>query len=266
MYYLKLYFNLISAILRSQMQYRVSFIMQFIAQFIVTFTDFIAIMFIFSKFSDIKGWTLWQVGLLYGMTSVSFAIAEMTARGFDLFSRMIRMGDFDRILLRPAGVFIQLMTADFDLRKLGRILQGFMVLVIAWKMLGLGLNPVKLVFLTAAVINGIIFYMAIIIAGATICFWSVESTELPNMFTYGGVEATSYPIAIYRQWFRNILIFIIPLAFVNYFPALYLLDMPDSLGFPYWIRFIFPLPSVIAMTLAVRFWNYGVKHYQSTGS
>jgi len=266
MYYLKLYFNLISAILRSQMQYKASFIMQFFAQFIVTFTDFIAIMFIFGKFSDIKGWTLWEVGLLYGMTSVSFAIAEMTARGFDLFSRMIRMGEFDRILLRPAGVFIQLMSADFDLRKLGRILQGFMVLVIAWKMLGLGSNPAKIMFLTAAVVNGIMFYMAIIIAGATVCFWSVESTELPNMFTYGGVEATSYPIPIYRQWFRNILIFIIPLAFVNYFPALYLLDMPDPLGFPYWVRFMFPLTSVIAMTLAVNFWNYGVKHYQSTGS
>ena len=190
------------------MQYRASFIMQFITNFIVTFTDFIAIMFIFGKFSNIKGWTLWEVGLLYGMTSVSFSVAEMVARGFDMFSKMIRMGEFDRILLRPAGVFMQLMSADFDLRKLGRVMQGIMVLVIAWKMLGLGLDPVKLIFLTVTIVNGIIFYMAIIIAGATICFWSVESTELPNMFTYGGVEATSYPIPIYRQWFRNILIFI----------------------------------------------------------
>ena len=266
MYYLKLYFNLISAILRSQMQYRASFIMQIISQFIVTFTDFIAIMFIFGKFSDIKGWSLWEVGLLYGMTSVSFAISEMTARGFDMFSRMIRLGDFDRVLLRPAGVFIQLMTADFDLRKLGRILQGLLVLVIAWRMLGLGLNLSKIAFLIAAIINGIIFYMAILIAGATVCFWSVESTELPNMFTYGGVEATSYPIPIYRRWFRNILIFVVPLAFVNYFPALYILDMPDPLGLPYCIRFLFPLASIAAMTLAVRFWNYGVQHYQSTGS
>ncbi|MEK7396581.1 MAG: ABC-2 family transporter protein, partial [Candidatus Poribacteria bacterium] len=102
--------------------------------------------------------------------------------------------------------------------------------------------------------------------GATICFWSVESTELPNMFTYGGVEAASYPIPIYRQWFRNTLIFIIPLAFVNYFPALYILDKPDPLGFPYWMRFLFPLASTILMVLAIRFWNFGVKHYQSTGS
>ena len=266
MYYVKLYFNLISAILRSQMQYRASFIMQIISQFIVTFTDFIAIMFIFGKFSDIKGWSLWEVGLLYGMTSVSFASAEMVARGFDLFSRMIRLGDFDRILLRPSGIFIQLITADFDLRKIGRILQGLVVLIFSWKMLEIGVVPIKLIFLLAAIINGIIFYMAILIAGATICFWSVESTELQNMFTYGGVEATSYPIPIYRTWFRNIMIFIVPLAFVNYFPALFILGKPDPLGLPYFMRFLFPLASAFVMIPAIKFWNYGVKHYQSTGS
>jgi ABC-2 type transport system permease protein len=266
MYYLKLYFNLISAVLRSQMQYKASFIMQVIANFIVTFTDFIAIMFIFGKFQNLKGWTLWEVGLLYGMTSVSFSAAEMVARGFDMFSRMVRLGDFDRLLLRPVGVFIQLMSAEFDIRKIGRISQGLMVLIIAWNMLEIGSNPLKIAFLIIVLISGIIFYMAILIAGATICFWSVESTELPNMLTYGGVEATSYPIPIYKRWFRNTLIFIIPLAFVNYFPALYILDKLDPRGFPYCMRFLFPLASTILMVLAIRFWNFGVKHYQSTGS
>lgn len=266
MYYIRLYFNLIGAILRSQMQYKASFIMQVIANFFVTFTDFIAIIFIFGKFKDIKGWTLWEVGLLYGMTSVSFSIAEMVARGFDLFSRMIRLGDFDRLLLRPSGIFLQLMTADFDLRKIGRISQGLMVLVIAWKMLGIGFDPIKLAFLTATLVNGILFYMAIIIAGATVCFWSVESTELSNMFTYGGVEATSYPIHIYKNWFRNILIFIVPLAFVNYFPALFLLSKPDPMGLPHFVRFLFPFASALVIIPSIKFWNYGVKHYQSTGS
>ena len=266
MFYLKIYFNLVSAVLRSQMQYKASFIMQVIGQFIVTFTDFIAIMFIFGKFQDIKGWTLWEVGLLYGMTSVSFAVAEMSARGFDMFNRMIRLGDFDRVLLRPIGVFVQLMSADFDIRKLGRITQGLLVLIISWNMLEIGTNPLKIAFLILALLSGIIFYMAILIAGATICFWSIESTELPNMFTYGGVEATSYPISIYRRWFRNTLIFDIPLAFVNFFPALYILDKPDPFGFPYWIRFLFPLASITLMILTIRFWNFGVNHYQSTGS
>ena len=266
MYYLKLYFSLIGAGLRSQMQYKISFILRVIGHLVVTTSEFIAIVFIFGKFSHIKGWSLWEIGLLYGMTSVSFALAEIFGRGFHTFDRMIRLGTFDRILLRPAGIFVQILAAEVEFRKLGRMAQGFVVMVISWYMMDLGLDVMKMGFLMAAVINGIIIYLALLIVGATICFWSVESTELPNMLTYGGVEALSYPVAVYRQWFRNALIFIIPLAFINYFPALYVLDRPDPLGLPYLMRFLFPLASAVVMIPALKFWNYGVQHYKSTGS
>jgi ABC-2 type transport system permease protein len=266
MYYLKLYFNLMEAGLRSQMQYKASFILQLLGNLLITTTEFMAIVFIFGKFSHIKGWSLWEVGLLYGMTSVSFATSEIVARGFHVFDRMIRLGNFDRVLLRPAGVLIQILAAELELRKLGRLTQGLVVMIIAWYMQGLGLNLAKIGLLIAALISGAIFYTAIFIAGATICFWSVQSTELPNMLTYGGVEASSYPIPVYKRWFRNTLIFVIPLAFINYFPALYLLDRPDPLGLPYLMRFLFPLASAAAMIAAVKFWDYGVRHYKSTGS
>jgi ABC-2 type transport system permease protein len=125
---------------------------------------------------------------------------------------------------------------------------------------------VKMGFLMAAVISGSVFYTAIFIAGATICFWSVQSTELPNILTYGGVEASSYPISAYKRWFRNTLIFVIPLAFINYFPALYILGRYDPLGLPYFMRFLFPVASAVVMVAATRFWNFGVRHYKSTGS
>ena len=266
MYYLKLYFSLMSAGLRSQMQYKVSFILRVIGHLLVTTSEFIAIVFIFGKFAHLKGWTLWEVGLLYGMTSASFASAEIFGRGFHVFDDMIRLGNFDRVLLRPAGVFVQVLASELELRKLGRLMQGLVVAIIAWYKLGLGLSLTKMVFLAAAIVNGTILFSAIFIAGAAICFWSIQSTELPNMLTYGGVEASSYPISVYKKWFRNALIFVIPLAFVNYFPALYILGRPDSLGLPYLMRFLFPLASVVVMIPALKFWNYGVNHYKSTGS
>jgi len=266
MYYLKLYFSLMSACLRSQMQYKASFILRVIGHLLVTTSEFITIVFIFGKFSHLKGWTLWEVGLLYGMTSASFASAEIFGRGFHVFDDTVRMGTFDRVLLRPAGVFVQVLASELELRKLGRLMQGLVVMVISWHKLGLGLSLMKVGFLAAAIINGAILFSAIFIAGAAICFWSVQSTELPNMLTYGGVEASSYPISVYKRWFRNALIFIIPLAFVNYFPALYILGRPDPLGLPYLMRFLFPLASAVVMLPALKFWNYGVNHYKSTGS
>jgi ABC-2 type transport system permease protein len=266
MYYLKLYFSLMGAALRSQMQYKVSFIIRVAGHLLVTTSEFIAIVFIFDKFSHVKGWSLWEIGLLYGMTSLSFALSEIFGRGFHTFDRMVKSGSFDRILLRPAGVFIQVLAAELELRKLGRTLQGFIIMIISWYMLDLGLNVTKMGFLTAAIFNGTIFYAALFIAGAAICFWTVESTELPNMLTYGGVEALTFPVAIYKKWFRDTLIFIIPMAFINYFPSLYVLDRPDPLGLPYIMRFLFPLASAIVMIPALKFWDYGVNHYKSTGS
>jgi len=266
MYYLQLYFSLISAGLRSQMQYKISFILRVAGHLVITTSEFIAIVFIFGKFSHIKGWSLWEVGLLYGMTSVSFALAEMFGRGFHVFDGMIRLGTFDRVLLRPTGVFVQILAAEVDIRRLGRLTQGIVVIIISWYMLGLRANPIMIIFLAAAVVSGMIFYMALFIAGAAMCFWSVQSTELPNMLTYGGVEASSYPISAYKGWFRNTLIFVIPLAFINYFPALYILDKPDPLGLPYFMRFLFPLAAAVVTIPAIKFWNYGVQHYKSTGS
>lgn len=266
MYHIRLYFTLINAAFRSQMQYRISFFLQFIGQFIITFIDFLAILFIFQKFSSIKGWTLWEVGLLYGMTSISFAIAEIMARGFDMFDRIIRFGELDRYLLRPVGIFIQIFTADVDIRKFGRLLQAIIILCISWYRLGLEINIIKIVFLALSVFCGSFFYISLLIIGSTVCFWSIQSVELPNMLTYGGVETSSYPISAYRRWFRNVFIFFIPLAFVNYFPALYLLGKPDPLCMPRFLSFIFPLAPAIMMFIAVRFWNFGIRHYTSTGS
>ncbi len=266
MFGFRLYLELVSANIRSQMQYKISFILQIIGQAIVTGVDFIAILFIFTKFDHIKGWKLVEVALLYSMTTMSFAISEIIGRGFHTFDKMVRRGNFDRVLLRPVGICFQLLASETIMRKLGRFFQGAAVFVIAWHKLGLGMDIVKLTFLSVTIVSGAVFYTAIIIAGATICFWTVQSAELPNMLTYGGVEALSYPISVYKEWFRDVFIYIIPMAFINYFPSLYLLDKIDPLGLPSFLRFISPIVSMAMMVLALRFWNYGVRHYQSTGS
>ena len=58
----------------------------------------------------------------------------------------------------------------------------------------------------------------------------------------------------------------LPLAFVNWYPALYVLDEPDPFGFPAWLQLASPVaaPALLAVTWLV--WRTGVRHYTSTGS
>jgi ABC-2 type transport system permease protein len=77
---------------------------------------------------------------------------------------------------------------------------------------------------------------------------------------------TQYPMHIYGAWLRRLFIFVIPLAFVNYFPALYILNKPDALGAPAFVRFLAPLVAAAVALFAAWFWQLGVRHYRSTGS
>jgi ABC-2 type transport system permease protein len=57
----------------------------------------------------------------------------------------------------------------------------------------------------------------------------------------------------------------VPLAFVAYFPALYLLDKPDPLGLPRVLEFSSPVVAVITAAAAGLVWRFAVRHYRSAG-
>jgi len=248
------------------MQYRVSFLLETTAQFFATFIDFLTVYFIFNRIPSLRGWTLGEVALLYGLTATAFAIEEFIGRGFDVFHRKIVTGDFDRVLIRPWDTFFQILADEFPLRRLGRLGQAVLVLGLAAHVVGLRWTWAKVLYLPVVLASGCAFYLAVIIAQATMCFWTVQAVEFTNIFTYGGTEMASYPLEIYADWFRKLFIFVVPLAFVSYFPALYLLDKPDPLQFPAWFALLTPLVCFTVLGLAVAFWHYGVRHYQSTGS
>ena len=57
----------------------------------------------------LEGWRLPQVAFLYGLVHLGFSFADTFSRGFDSFGLTVRMGDFDRLLLRPRSTALQLM-------------------------------------------------------------------------------------------------------------------------------------------------------------
>ena len=108
-------------------------------------------------------------------------------------------------------------------------------------------------------------YGAVWIALATSAFWIVDAIELVNAFTYGGSFLSQYPLGIFARWLRGLVVFVVPLAFVAYFPAVYVLDRPDELGLPRVLSFASPLVAVAAAVLAGVVWRNAVRHYRSAG-
>ena len=263
---LSLYWLLVRAQVRSQLQYRASFALQVLGQFLSNFVGFVALLLLFHRFDDLAGWSRWEVAFLYGLGGLAFGLSDLAAGGFDRLSSMIQTGTFDRVLTRPAGAFQQVLASDFQLRRLGRIAQGAVVLALSLTWLDVAWTPLKLLVLLSAVVSGVAIFGAIWVIGAAITFWTVQTSEVTNVFTYGGEELVSYPMSVYGEGLRRFFTGVVPLAFVTYLPALYILDRPDPLGLPPVLQFCSPLVAAAFFLVARGAWALGVRHYQSTGS
>jgi len=257
---LKLYFRYIDLSLRGQMQYRASFIMRSTAQFLVTSMEFLALMALFQRFGQVRDWKMPEVAMLYGMISIAFAIAEAVARGFDVFPPLIRMGDFDRFLLRPRSTELQILGQELKPR-LGRLIQGAIVLGFAFSTLSLKWTIAKVLLLICSILGGVCLFSGLFIIQAAMCFWTIESIEIVNCTTYGGVQAGQLPMSIYKPGMRIFFTYVVPIASVNYLPARIILGRSDAL--PAWLA---PMGGVVFLVAALRIFQAGVRHYRSTGS
>jgi len=265
---LSIYFRLIWAQIRSQMQYRSGFLLDIFSTGLVTGLGFLSLALIFQRFGNIAGWNLAEVAFLYGMVETAFGIMDMLFSGFDPqnFGRQIRLGRFDQLLLKPVTLTVQVLGSDFVTRRIGRIIQGLSVLIIAIGLLDIHWTWIKVIFLPIMLISLIWFFGGLFMIGATITFWTVESIEVVNIFTYGGSEMMSYPMHIYPDWMRRVFTYIIPAIFLNYYPTLYLLDKSDPFQMPEYVFLLAPVVGFGVLAISFMFWQFGIRHYHSTGT
>lgn len=261
----RIYGRLLAARARAQLEYRGSFALQLVGMTLITFIDFVAILVLFENVEALEGWALEEVALLYGIAAIAFAFTDLLVGHLDLFPQMIRDGTFDQILVRPLPSLYQVVVADFSLRRVGKALQGGGVLAYALWTADIDWTLDRVVALPLAIVAGVVIYSAVWVALATIAFWIVDAIEFVNAFTYGGNYLSSFPITLFGRWLRGLVIFVIPLAFVAYFPALHLLGRDDELGLPDALRYASPVVAVLAALAAHLLWRNAVRHYRSAG-
>jgi len=263
---LRLYLLLAGARLRGQVQYRVSFALQVASSFTSTFVELLALLILFRTFNDLGGWSVGEVAFLYGLASVAFALAELFGEGLEDASRMIREGEFDRVLTRPVASLLQVLTADIQLRRIGRLTQGLLAFGLAQRWTVIDWTPLKGLLLLGAIGSTTVVFLTVFLIGASICFWTVESSEFQNIFTYGGTELASNPLQIYPRLLQGIFLYIVPLGLTTYYPALHILAKPDPLSLPPFVPFLAPLVAALFLGVGLIVWEFGMRHYQSTGS
>jgi ABC-2 type transport system permease protein len=263
---IRLYGRYAAVSILSQMQYPVAFVLQALAQFANAFVGFIGIWALFARFGAIRGWQLGDIALFYGTITLSFTIADALGRGFEQFGpEFVKTGNFDRLLLRPRPTCLQVAGHELRLTAIGKLIQGALVLAIAFRLAPIAWTPGDAVLLVWTVTGGVAIFCSLLIARATLAFWTVESLEVANIVTHGGVEAGQYPLDIYARWFRDALLFVVPIGCVGYLPLTVILGHPNALGAPAWVAAACPLIGWFFLAASLLLWGLGVRHYRSTG-
>lgn len=263
---LRLYGRYLDVSVRSQLQYRASVIMQSIGAFMITATEFLGILALFDRFGQIRGWTLPEIALFYGMVSIAWALCDAMGRGFEVMGQIVKAGDFDRVLLRPRGTVLQMLGYELTVRRVGRLAQGIVVLVYAITTLDIDWSIPRVILLVAAIAGTVCVFLGLLVMEATAAFWTTEKIEAWNAFTYGGLAMAQYPLPIYRGWFRKFFMIAIPLGSASYLPGIAILGREDPLGTPLALQWLAPLIGPAFLGIALVLWRWGIRHYRSTGS
>ncbi|MDH3300489.1 MAG: ABC-2 family transporter protein [Acidimicrobiia bacterium] len=263
----RLYRRLVAARIRSDWQYRTSFLLLMVSQSLIIVFELVALLFLIELVPQFGGWSRAQVVFLYAMATLPFSIGDVFISEVELLAyRYIRDGDFDVVLLRPTSALLQILALEFELRRAGKLLTP--AIALAWSATNLDVDWTvgRIAALAVAVISGTAIYSGLWVIAGSIPFWAVASREATNAMTYGSQFANQYPLHIYPGWIRAIMGWALPLAFVAYVPAISLADAANPLDLPSWMAFTPPAVAVVIGLIARWVWRTGVAHYQSTGS
>nr|WP_308020143.1 ABC-2 family transporter protein [Streptomyces sp. LS1784] len=252
--------------MRSMMAYRASFALNLVASVVIHALDFVVLVIMFLHTDRLGGWSLPEIAFLYATATFSLGVANLLVGSADGLGARIVSGSLDTMLIRPAPALSQLCAERFSLRRLGRPLQAVAVLV--WSLAALDVHWTwdRVLLVPVLLVCGTVIFGAIFIGGATVQFWWGESKEIQNSFTYGGATLLHYPPTIFAKELVAGVVFGVPLAFVNWLPALRILDRPDPLGLPAAFQFASPVAAAVCVLAAGLAWRAGLRAYRGTGS
>ena len=263
---LRLYFRSMGILLKSQLQYPLSFLLQTLAQLVMEGGEMLAVILLVDRFDHLNQWTAGDLYFFFGLMSVTFYLTECFGRGITgNFPYLIRTGQLDTFLARPRGVLTQVLCSAVDPRRITCIAVGVAALAIGCSLSQVTWTLMKVLLFIEAVACGFFLLLGLFTIEGIFCIYSVKSVELVNALTYGGRSACQYPVDAFPRPLRILFTVLAPFALTLQQPGSVILDKP-LFDWPVWTSFITPLSGVVIFGLVWLWFRKTMQYYRSTGS
>lgn len=265
--FLQLIFKYLIAHFKSQTEYRFMFVMDIFTSMIIYSATYLGIWIILNRFQVIQGWTFYEVMLLFNLNLLAFGLSSFFLRApMQTLQTMIQQGSFDLMLVKPLNPFLHMLVRNYTHAYLGHIILATTMLSISFSNLNVHWTIIKVVFLGLDLIGAALIISAVLVATGALSFWIVKVGSITDIFLYDIREAVNYPVSIYGKAITVLLTFVIPYAFISFYPAQYLLDGKGETLFHPVLQYGTPVVGIVMFLIAYKFWTIGVNRYESTGS
>lgn len=260
-FYLDIYRKILIQDLKSKMSYRADFIISNIGMIVSNLVGFVTFYILFQNFPSINGWTMYEMLFLYGFSLVALTPVQCFFDNNWNLRYAVKNGDFIKYCFRPINIFFYYISEVFDVKGLGQLCFGVGTLVYAWKHLTIPVNPVIIAQTVLFLFAASLFMIAIMNFAAATCFW-IQNSGYIMVIMFRFKDFAKYPASIFNSVFRIVFTFVIPIAFIAYYPSLVVLR-PNEIPVLSWLS---PLIGLLFFYLSYRFWLLGARKYDGTGS
>jgi ABC-2 type transport system permease protein len=259
------YGTVLASRLRSQYAYPTSFWLTVLTSVGVGVIEFTETYVILHNVPVFGGLTFPQAALVFALANMGFALADLAFGQLDQIPTFLRMGRLETLLVRPMPLLVQLITADFQLRRLGRVAVGLVILLLALPELSLNLTPGRIYLLAVTPLVAAAIYGALFTLAGGLQFFLIEGAEFTSAFVYGGAYAGQQPGSALLTPIRVLFTFVFPATIAAYAPALLILGLPGPAFLPAWLGWWGPAFALWAWVLAGLGWRAGTRRFVGAG-
>jgi len=247
---------------KMRLAYRTDFMVDMVANLVSLGIQLSVLSVLFGKITALKGWSFEQVLFIYGFSLLPLGLFNLVSINIYRFSESyIVEGNFDRVLLRPVNPLAQVMFSSFGMGGLNELFLGVAVMVYAG--VGLELSPgvLDILLLAPLAFTASLVYMGVFLGLTSVSFWIEDRMGLAPP-VYNIIRFSRYPVTIFSPLVRIFLTFVLPFAWVAFYPATWFIGGPEY----HRIAALTPLVGLATFGLGYGIWLRGISRYASTGS
>lgn len=259
--YTRLYGKFLKMTILARMQYKLDTFLLSLAVFFREAVTVVTLWFILNKVSAIRGWDMGELLFMYSFVFITYSLCVLIFTGVRDFESIANQGEFDAYMTKPINPLFHVIARRSDvMATFGHGALGVALFVYAAIRVDFAFSFGNIAMLIAALAGGVLLQGGILLFAASLTFWTTKSSEIQNLLFYQMRGFIAYPISIYPAAIRYLLTYIVPFAFVSYYPARYFYS-DHGIGF----GLLTPLVALIVFGVALTVWKIGIRRYASTG-